>query len=75
METRVFRIPVVFTDFEDFWSSNTQPSGPQGQRIGTLTTGERERLRDRLREQLPPGPDGRISYEAFANAVKGRVPG
>jgi hypothetical protein len=33
----------------------------------------REQLKARLRQQLPEGPDGRISYEAFANAVKGRV--
>jgi hypothetical protein len=27
-----------------------------------------------LHKQLPIAPDGRIAYEAFANAVKGRVP-
>jgi hypothetical protein len=32
-------------------------------------------LRNRLREQLPTAPDGRIAYEAIANAVKGRLPG
>jgi hypothetical protein len=26
-----------------------------------------------LRERLPTAPDGSISYEPFANAVKGRV--
>jgi len=33
----------------------------------------RERLRARLREQLLVSSDGRIAYESFANAVKGRV--
>jgi hypothetical protein len=35
---------------------------------------EIEQLKERLREQLPSGPNGRIEYEAFANAVSGRVP-
>jgi hypothetical protein len=26
-----------------------------------------------VREQLPAAGDGRIAYESFANAVKGRV--
>ena len=38
--------------------------------------GELQRLvRKRLGVQLPVGADGRVTYEAFANAVKGRVPG
>jgi SAM-dependent methyltransferase len=36
---------------------------------------ERQRkLRTRLRDHLPASSDGRIVYESFANAVKGRVP-
>ena len=46
---------------------------PAGQAIHKLTPAVREQLKARLRQQLPEGPDGRISYEAFANAVKGRV--
>jgi ubiquinone/menaquinone biosynthesis C-methylase UbiE len=75
VESRVIRIRVTFTDFDDFWASNAVPIGPQGQALKELSADARDRLRERLREQLPPGPDGRITYEAFANAVKGRVPG
>jgi len=35
----------------------------------------REQLRARVREQLPAATEGRIAYESFANAVKGRVSG
>ena len=31
-------------------------------------------IKARLREILPIAADGSITYEAFANAVKGRVP-
>jgi hypothetical protein len=35
----------------------------------------KEQLKATLRKQLPQDAAGRISYEAYANAVKGRVPG
>ncbi|HXZ21438.1 MAG TPA: class I SAM-dependent methyltransferase [Pseudolabrys sp.] len=74
IETRVIRIPVSYVDFDDFWDSNTVPVGPQGKVIAGMSPGERGQLRSRLREQLRPAADGRIVYESFANAVRGRVP-
>jgi SAM-dependent methyltransferase len=74
VETEVIRIPVVFSDFDDFWNSNTVPIGPQGKAIDRMSVNEKERLRTQLRDHLPAGADGRIVYESFANAVKGRVP-
>lgn len=74
IETRQIRIPVVYSSFDDFCESNLVPIGPSGQVISAMSPSEREQLKARLREQLPIGADGRIAYEAFANAVKGRVP-
>ncbi len=73
--TRVIRIPVVYSDFDDFWNSNTVLIGPQGKLIASMSASEREQLRAELRDHLPSTSDGRIVYESFANAVKGRVPG
>lgn len=75
IDTRVIRIQVAFANFDDFWDTNNVPSGPQGKRIAGLSPNVRAQLRSRLREQLPAAADGRIVYESFANAVKGRVPG
>ena len=75
IDTQVIRIPVVYSDFNDFWDSNSLPIGPQGKMINGMPPETRELLRTRLRGSLPVAPDGRIVYEAFANAVKGRVPG
>jgi hypothetical protein len=69
----VIRIPVVYSDFDDFWRSFSVPEGPSGMAIRKMSPSEIERLKERLREQLPIGPDGHIAYEAFA-AVSGRVP-
>ena len=74
VETRVIRIPTVYSDFDDFWDSNVVPIGPQGKIIAGMSAGAREELRTRLRDHLPASSDGRIVYESFANAVKGRVP-
>jgi hypothetical protein len=74
VETRVIRIPTVYSDFDDFWDSNVAPIGPQGKIIAGMSAGAREELRTRLRDHLPASSDGRIVYESFANAVKGRVP-
>jgi allophanate hydrolase subunit 1 len=74
VEARTIRIPTVYSNFDDFWDSNAVPIGPQGKILAGMTASAKEELRVRLRNQLPVAPDGRIVYEAFANAVKGRVP-
>ena len=75
VETTVIPTPVVYPDFDDFWQSNTLPIGTVGQAISGMSPATRDQLRARLREQLSLRPDGSIAYTAFANAVKGRVPG
>ena len=74
LDTHVIRIPVVYSDFDDFWRSFSVPEGPSGMAIRKMSPGEMERLKERLREQLLSERDGRIEYEAFANAVSGRAP-
>jgi ubiquinone/menaquinone biosynthesis C-methylase UbiE len=73
VETRVIRIQILFADFDDFWQSASAPAGPSGQAITALSPDEREEVKARLRKQLPVAADGRITYEAIANAVKGKV--
>ena len=74
VETSELRITVHFTDFDDFWQANTLPVGPQAERLRSLKEEQIEELRTRLRSTLPTAADGSISYEAVANAVKGRKP-
>jgi SAM-dependent methyltransferase len=70
---REIRIRVAFANFEDFWDSHSA-GGPPGKFIAALAPAARAQLRARLQEQLPIAADGTIAYEAFANAVSGRVP-
>ena len=74
IEMRQIRIPVAYASFDDFCESNIVPIGPSGQLISALSPDELEQLKAQLRKQLPIAADGKIAYEFFANAVKGRVP-
>jgi ubiquinone/menaquinone biosynthesis C-methylase UbiE len=74
VESRTVRIRVTYSDFDEFWQANSIPDGLTGKILAAMSPQESERLRARLREQLPIAADGSISYEAFANAVKGRAP-
>ena len=73
--TNVIRIRVAYSSLDDFWDSNIVPIGPTGKTLSELSSAARAQLRERLREILPIAADGSIAYDAFANAVKGRVPG
>ena len=73
LETDVIRIRVHYSNFDDFWTSNTMPVGPSGKALSQMTASAREQLKAHLREQMPTAPDGTLSYEAYANAVKGIV--
>jgi ubiquinone/menaquinone biosynthesis C-methylase UbiE len=75
VESREIRIPVTYSSFEDFCDSNLVPIGPAGQVLKAMSPAEIAELKQRLREILPIAADGRIAYEAFANAIKGKVPG
>ncbi len=75
VETEVIRIQVAYSDFDDFWQSCNVPVGPSGNAVANLSPEDREELKEYLRDYLPAAADGRIVYEAFTNAVKGRAPG
>ncbi len=74
VETRVIRIPVFYSSFEEFWQANSVADGASGKALGAMSAADLEKLKARLRETLPIAADGSIAYQAFANAVKGQVP-
>jgi SAM-dependent methyltransferase len=74
VDTTVIRVPIRFADFEEFWASNAAGVGPTGKTIEGLQPEKRDALRSRLRDQIATAADGSVTYEAYANAVKGRVP-
>jgi SAM-dependent methyltransferase len=74
VEVKHIRIDAVFASFDDYWDSNSAPSGPQGMLISRMAPDQREAVRQALQAELRPGADGRVTVPAVASAVKGKVP-
>jgi SAM-dependent methyltransferase len=68
-------IQTRFSSFDDYWLPFLERQGPAGDYVATLTVGEREQLRLRLRKRLlGDRPDGPIVLSARAWVVRGVVP-
>jgi ubiquinone/menaquinone biosynthesis C-methylase UbiE len=74
IETREITVSRTFKDFDDFWMTTRTTPGVNSI-IASMSSVDTERLKRQLRERLPADPDGRVTYAARANAVKGHVSG
>lgn len=73
VETREIDVRRTFEDFDDYWT--TIFGGPSvGPQLAAMASESLTLLKARMRAQLPTDADGRVTYSARANAVKGRVP-
>jgi hypothetical protein len=74
VETRTIEVQRSFESFERFWE--IAQTGPRVvARLAQMGDDERARLRDGVRRRLPAvDAQGRLTYRASANAIKGRVP-
>ena len=73
VETRKIEVQRTFADFEDFWATAMLGS-TIGPTVATMVASDRDQLKTRVRARLPADGAGRITYGAWANAVKGRLP-
>ncbi len=73
VDTHEIRVQRTFADFDTFWTAARK--GPRmAPRLAELPGRDTERLKERLRARLSAAADGSITYEARANAVRGRRP-
>lgn len=73
IESRAITVRRSFASFEEFWeikTVGTNLSGPLAQ----LTPDALASLQQGLRAKFPQDAEGRVSYTATANAIRGRVP-
>jgi trans-aconitate methyltransferase len=70
VETRAIDIPMIFADFDDYWTPFLGGTGPGPAYCMSLGEADRAALRDRLKGSLPTGRDGKIALTARAYAVK-----
>jgi len=72
VQTQELTVQRTFTDFDDYWT--TILGGPSvGASLKKMTADDRTRLQSKMRTRLTTDADGRITYKARANAVKGKV--
>ncbi len=70
--TREIRVQRTFTGFDEFW--NTAQSSSFGKVVAAMPPDDVELVKTRTRPRLPADGEGRVTYEARANAITGRVP-
>jgi ubiquinone/menaquinone biosynthesis C-methylase UbiE len=73
--TTTIEVTVGFTDFQDFWQSQTTRYSPTTGIIDALDPRQREALAAALKSLVRPQGNGTVRYAARANAVKGEAEG
>src|SRR5947208_6272291 len=73
VERRRIEVQRTFTDFDDFWST-AMLAPSTGPTVASMPPDDVGLLKKRVRARLPADAAGRITYGAWANAVKGSVP-
>ncbi len=71
IETCAIDIETRFKNFDDYWNPFLGGQGPAPTYVMSLSTEQREKLRDYLQSNLPIAADGSIPLVARAWAVKG----
>jgi ubiquinone/menaquinone biosynthesis C-methylase UbiE len=74
VETRAITVRRTFASFDECWNISTSQGSSSNAALLTLGPEKTALLKERLRARLPADPDGRVTYSATANAVKGRLP-
>lgn len=72
VETCTIKVERTFPDFDDFWQTTLAGSilGPQ---MAALPAGDVDKVRARVKADLGCDGNGRVTYGAIANGVKGRL--
>jgi SAM-dependent methyltransferase len=70
VEAHTLEIPTDFVTFDDYWTPFLQGTGPAPSYVASLDPADRDSLRERLRQRLQTGSDGRIELRARAWAVR-----
>jgi SAM-dependent methyltransferase len=74
VESRRIDVQRSFVDFDDFWTASTLGAS-LGPLLTSMAPDDIAQLKTRVRAHLGDDSTGRITYAAWANAIKGRVPG
>ena len=71
---RIIDVTKSFTDFNDFWQSQTPSYNPVAKLLEALPESDRQRVLALVRARFPASANGSVTHSARANAFKARVP-
>ena len=71
---RPIDVPAVFRDFDDYWTPFLGGQGPAPAWLMSVSEEKRGAVREALRRLSPAGPDGSVSMNARAWAIRGTRP-
>jgi hypothetical protein len=72
--TRRIDVERHFADYDDFWEAATLGASIRPL-LASMPAEDVERIKARVRAHIRQDATGHVSYRAFANAIRGRVPG
>jgi SAM-dependent methyltransferase len=74
VDSTAFTVERTYRSFDEWWA--IAQTGPRlAPFFASMSPGQHDELRERLRPRLAVGADGTVTTSARANAVRGRVPG
>ena len=73
IEVENLDIPTAFKNYDDYWTPFLGGTGSAPKYCTSLTSIAQNKLKEKLRNCLPTGPDGEILLAVRAWAIKGKV--
>lgn len=73
VKTREITVRRTYASFDEYWTTSTA-MGSTRPAVAAMAPDDVESLKNRVRARLTIEPSGRVSYQARANAIMGRVP-
>ena len=73
IETREITVQRTFASFDEFWTKSIGTGGSRAM-ASMLSPDVLQQVKERVQAKMPMDAQGRITYGARANAIKGRVP-
>jgi len=74
VETRAITVQRTFANFDEYWSVSASQGSSANAAIAAFGPEKIATLKERVRAHFPADSEGRITYSATANAVKGKLP-
>lgn len=74
IDVKLLEIPMVFDDFDAYWSPFLGGAGPAPAYVHSLSPEARSQLKDCLKLRITPSDDGPIRLAARAIGIRGIVP-